>query len=207
VDPLIVTLDADAASAATFDALRQAHFPAARNMVPAHLTLFHALPGDALDHVRETLAAAALTTPPLPFRASGIVPLGKGGTAIRIDCPEAPALKRRLQHALALPLTPQDAGGMRPHVTVQNKVALEVAAATRARLGASFAPFAGRLVGLALWHYRGGPWEEEARFAFAAPPPPNAERPPRRGPSETRPKRPPPGRAPLQAAALRPRPR
>jgi 2'-5' RNA ligase len=166
MDPLIVTLDADPASARRFEALRQRHFPPERNLVPAHVTVFHALPGERLAEVSDTLATVARSTAPLPFRAVEVMAFGRAGTALRIDCGEARTLKRQLQHAFALPLTPQDAGGLRPHVTIQNKVPPDVAAVTRERARAEFAPFDGRFVGLALWHYRGGPWDEEARFAF-----------------------------------------
>src|SRR6476469_7699644 len=44
--PLIVTLLLDDAAQQRFDALRTAHFPAERNHLAAHVTLFHALPGE-----------------------------------------------------------------------------------------------------------------------------------------------------------------
>ncbi len=43
--PLILTLKLDAESFAFFDALRQKHFPAERNFLKAHVTMFHHLPG------------------------------------------------------------------------------------------------------------------------------------------------------------------
>ncbi len=43
--PLIVTADLDEGAFDGFQDLRQAHAAAHRNLVPAHLTLFHALPG------------------------------------------------------------------------------------------------------------------------------------------------------------------
>ena len=44
--PLILTLVLDAASQAFFDRLRRQHFPPERNVLDAHLTLFHALDGE-----------------------------------------------------------------------------------------------------------------------------------------------------------------
>jgi hypothetical protein len=44
--PLILTLKMDRESFSRFEGLRQAHFPPHRNFIPAHLTLFHHLPGD-----------------------------------------------------------------------------------------------------------------------------------------------------------------
>ena len=45
-DPLILTLALDDLSFARFDALRREHFPPTLNRIPAHVTLFHHLPGE-----------------------------------------------------------------------------------------------------------------------------------------------------------------
>ena len=45
VAPLILTALLEPDAAARFEAMRRAYFPPARNKTPAHLTLFHALPG------------------------------------------------------------------------------------------------------------------------------------------------------------------
>ena len=37
---------------------------------------------------------------------------------------------------------------------------------TLAELAAAHTPYAATVRGLALWHYRGGPWEPAAEFAF-----------------------------------------
>jgi hypothetical protein len=56
--PLVLTLGLDAIATARFEALRRAHFPPDRLVVGAHLTLFHALPGqhepDVAERVRAT---------------------------------------------------------------------------------------------------------------------------------------------------------
>ena len=166
-DPLIVTLEMDDASAARFDALRRAHFPPERLQVGAHVTMFHALPGDAAAAVAEGLARAASATPPLPFGTAPPRALGRRGVAYFLDCPAAPRLKRRLARGWDLALTDQDRGGMRPHVTVQNKVDPETAAATLAALAARGAPPPGRFEALALWRYRGGPWEAEGTWRLS----------------------------------------
>jgi hypothetical protein len=46
VEPLIVTLLLDPEAQERSDRLRSAHFPAERNHVAAHVTLFHALPDE-----------------------------------------------------------------------------------------------------------------------------------------------------------------
>lgn len=52
-------------------------------------------------------------------------------------------------------------------MTVQNKVDPDVAAALHAELSDGFTPRAATVVGLALWAYRGGPWDLLERRAFA----------------------------------------
>ncbi|RYG16668.1 MAG: 2'-5' RNA ligase family protein, partial [Caulobacteraceae bacterium] len=56
--PLIVTAALDDGAFDWFEDLRQSHFPRHRNQVPAHLTLFHALPGEHEGAVAQTLKAA-----------------------------------------------------------------------------------------------------------------------------------------------------
>lgn len=165
--PLIVTLEPDAGSRALFDALRRAHFPPERLVVDAHVTVFHALPGEEIDTVADALARSAATTPSLCFVAETPAPLSRRGVAIPIACPSARDVKRRLLDEFAFALTPQDRGGMRPHVTVQNKVDPETAAATLAHLRAGWVPHTGRFEGLALWRYRGGPWEAVADWRLS----------------------------------------
>src|ERR1700712_5017184 len=43
--PLILTLALHGEDQARFDRLRIAHFPPERNLIPAHITMFHHLPG------------------------------------------------------------------------------------------------------------------------------------------------------------------
>jgi hypothetical protein len=63
-------------------------------------------------------------------------------------------------------LTRQDAQWRHPHVTVQNKVAPEVARGLHADLAADFTPYGVPAVGLGLWRYLGGPWEPVERYLF-----------------------------------------
>ena len=54
---LIVTAEMGAEEFAWLDSLRRRHFPPERNQLPAHLTMFHALPPSAEGEVRARLAA------------------------------------------------------------------------------------------------------------------------------------------------------
>ncbi|WP_245214515.1 2'-5' RNA ligase family protein [Roseomonas indoligenes] len=163
--PLILTLRFDDLSFARLDRLRRAHFPPERNHIPAHLTLFHALPGAGRAEIEENLRVACAGTPPIPLRITGTRSLGRG-VALEVEGPALVALRRFLASHWREWLTPQDAGGFRPHVTVQNKVAPEAARALQAQMAAGFEPWEARGEGLLLWHYRGGPWEATAEFPF-----------------------------------------
>ena len=63
-------------------------------------------------------------------------------------------------------LTAQDRQSWRPHVTVQNKVAPDVARRLHAELSAQPLPVPATALGLALWRYVGGPWEHLHTHAF-----------------------------------------
>jgi hypothetical protein len=81
-EPLILTADFSPADLALLDGLRRAHFPPERNRLPAHLTLFHALPPSALNEAKHQLALQANASPPRATIA-GLMDLG-GGVAFRI---------------------------------------------------------------------------------------------------------------------------
>lgn len=168
--PLILSLEPDATSLARLEALRRRHFPPARNRTPAHLTLFHALPGEALEAITARLAAVAAATPVLPLAFTGPRSLGRG-TAIAVESAPLHRLRAGLAEAWRPWLGAQDRQGFRPHATVQNKVTPEAARALLETLRQSLPPWEGTAQALLLWHYRGGPWEAGGRFPFTAPPP------------------------------------
>lgn len=155
---MILTLRPDAPSFARLEPLRQAHFPASRNFIPVHVTLFQQLPPEALPRILTTLAGVAGRTAPLPFTAAKVLDFGKGA-AIGLDMPGFDALHRTLARAWADVLTDSDTRRRKPHVTVQNKVSRDRAVRTLDALRAGFAPWDGTADALDLWRYRGGPWE------------------------------------------------
>jgi 2'-5' RNA ligase len=156
VNPLIVGAVFDPESQAALDRLRDRYFPVERNQLPAHLTLFHALPGDAIDEVVAALRAAV--GPPVEARVTGVRSLGRGA-ALTVDSPELARIRARVAAVFAGRLTRQDAQGFRPHVTVQNFVDPAVARATVAELSVGGTSSSLGVVGLAVHRYLGGPWE------------------------------------------------
>ena len=145
--------------------MREAHFPPERNYLSAHLTLFHHLPGDREGDVIEEIQEACRHQPPITLKANGLLFMGRG-VAYKLEAPELVGLRRRLARTWEPFLTKQDRQGLRPHVTVQNKVSPEKARALHAQLEASFSPFEVRGEGLLLWRYLGGPWEGVGEYPF-----------------------------------------
>jgi hypothetical protein len=144
--------------------LRWAHYPAERNRVPAHLTLFHHLPPSVEGEVGRRLADYSATAAPAAAIA-GILDLG-GGTALRVESEGLEDIRYDLALALRGLLTPQDMAPWRPHVTIQNKVEPKEAKALQARLRAGFERRPLAIRGLALWRYLDGPWEPVKRWTF-----------------------------------------
>ncbi|MDB5695375.1 MAG: hypothetical protein JWN21_918 [Sphingomonas bacterium] len=164
--PIIVSALFGRADQAWFDGLRREHFPPERNQLDAHLTLFHHLPPSAAPELKTRLTAATRGVPAPVARAAGPMSLGRG-VAFRIEAPELVRLRADLADAFSGLLTPQDAGGWRPHVTIQNKVVPSVAKLLLGQLQRDFRPREVAIAGLAAWWYRGGPWEPLSRHMFA----------------------------------------
>ena len=164
-DALILTLRLDDETTLRFENARRTHFPSERNAVPAHLTLFNKLPGEAVDDIRLRLHRIAGATAPIPARVVEVMALSRRGAAFRLEVPGLEAI--RSQVSAGIDLSAQDRGRRKAHVTVQNRVDPDRAAATLEVLRAGFAPFDATAVGLDLWWYRGGPWEAAGAFPFS----------------------------------------
>jgi 2'-5' RNA ligase len=163
--PLIVTAELPGDLQAWAERLRQAHYPAERNRVEAHVTLFHSLPPSCEAELRDALAAAARAHPAMPARLDGAMSLGRG-TALKISSPAMLALRDELADKLGSLLIPADRHSPRLHVTVQNKVAESKARALQAELSLTVEPRHFRFPGLALHRYREGLWEFVKRWSF-----------------------------------------
>jgi 2'-5' RNA ligase len=165
MEPLILTLKMDDLSQERFDRLREEHFPKERNFIPAHLTLFHKLPGDREAEIAATLEGLCRRLEPFSLTATGLVFMGRG-VGYRLESPKLPAARKELAEEWWPWLGAQDRKGFRPHVTVQNKVRPEEARALHRRLEETFVPFEVGAEGLLLWRYLGGPWEPVGSYGF-----------------------------------------
>jgi hypothetical protein len=164
--PLIVTALFGRQDQAWFDVLRRAHYPPERNLLDAHLTLFHQLPPSVGDELKQRLSGETRGVRAPRAKVTGLMSLGRG-VAYRIEAPELTAIRDGLAEAFVGLLTPQDGGRWRPHVTVQNKVQPSLAKVVMAALARDFVPREVEIAGLASWWYRGGPWELHSRHMFA----------------------------------------
>ncbi|WP_030541725.1 MULTISPECIES: 2'-5' RNA ligase family protein [Sphingobium] len=146
------------------DGLRRAHFPPERNLVPAHITLFHHLPPSLLPELAERMKR--LCAEPAPAAAlTGVLFLGRG-VAFQVESEGLLSIREELAEAFAGLLTPQDQARPRLHLTVQNKVPPGQARALADELRAGFRPRPLRISGLAAYYYRGGPWELAVKAGF-----------------------------------------
>ncbi|KQM27173.1 MULTISPECIES: 2'-5' RNA ligase family protein [unclassified Sphingomonas] len=164
--PIVVTALFGHEDQAWFDRQRRAYFPAERNVLAAHCTMFHHLAPELGPELKQRLNALTRGVAAPVARVGGLMNLGRG-VAYRIESPELESVRAELADAFASMLTPQDRAGWRPHVTIQNKVEPAAARALLAELSAGFSPRPLKIAGLASWWYRGGPWEELSRHKFA----------------------------------------
>lgn len=162
--PLIVTAELGAADFAWLDGLRRKHYPAERNQVPAHLTLFHSLPPGEEAEVRRVLSRASADARP---RATicGLMDLG-GGVAVRIRSEDLDDIRAAMVEHFHGLLTPQDSGGWVPHVTIQNKTERGAVRELLRILESEIESRPLTIRGLLLFRYLGGPWERLAAYRF-----------------------------------------
>ena len=126
--PFILTARLDEHSFAIFDDLRRQYFALERNWVPAHITLFHQLPGEQAQSLVSTIQSICSRTPVLTLWFPKARFLGRG-VAIEVECKGLLDLRKRFVTEWGPWLVPQDRGGYKPHITIQNKVS-----ASQARL-------------------------------------------------------------------------
>lgn len=165
-EPLILTLALNGEAFALFDRMRREHFPPERNVVPAHITLFHTLPGEERAAISSLLDLRCRRQKPFPVEVTGLRFMGRN-VAFALESPALQALRRELASEWSHWLTPQDSQRFQPHVTIQNKADPKEARVLHQQLSAGFRPFSFRGEGLILWRYLGGPWQRVRPFRFA----------------------------------------
>ncbi|WP_218918059.1 2'-5' RNA ligase family protein [Noviherbaspirillum massiliense] len=156
----------DDVSFARLNELRRIHFPPERNFLSAHVTLFHALPGEQLPTICSHLQQICAHMAPIPVEFPRVRMLGRG-VAIEIESDELQRLHDQLAACFSAWLSPQDRQRFRPHVTIQNKVSPQQARELHDSLAPRWTMMSGKSASLLLWEYRGGPWHCIDEFPFA----------------------------------------
>jgi 2'-5' RNA ligase len=161
-NPLILTVRIDEKSQQFFNEMRIKHFPPERNLLEAHLTLFHQLPdtNKTLQVIEDAVRSS------FKMEVIKLINLG-AGVAYKVQSSHLEELRKGLKTAFADHLIPQDMHGFRAHITVQNKTTPEEAQSLLAQLSDGFEPFSIYAKGLDLWEYLGGPWKHRSYHPFS----------------------------------------
>ena len=162
--PLVLTVWFEETTQAFFNQKRKQYFPPERNVIEAHLTLFHHLPDDETNIIN-TLDTVCHQQKQMELQVLKPVSIGKG-VAYKIESKALASLHKTLQKQWFDVLTMQDRQGLWPHVTLQNKVSLQKAKQTLEEISIEFTPFSTYAIGLQLWRYVNGPWEAYRSFLF-----------------------------------------
>jgi 2'-5' RNA ligase len=165
--PLILTARVADKDIEPFDRLRQAHFPPDRNVLRAHLTMFHRLPGEYSGRIVEQLERVADGCDVVSAEVSELRHLG-AGVAYSVTSPPLQEIHARLTAKFLTWLGPQDRQTWQPHITIQNKVSKSNADALYHELSQSFQAHSIQILGLDLWDYLGGPWRHAKLVPFSA---------------------------------------
>jgi hypothetical protein len=162
--PLILTLMLDETSQEFFNEQRKKYFPAERNYLDAHLTLFHHLPANE-NKLLQDIALVMATYKTMQLQVTDIKHTGRG-LAYKIECDVLLQMHRYMQQLWSAWLIPQDQHRLWPHITIQNKVSADDATLLKAQLDRQFTPFTAAGIGLALYQYLGGPWKFQQSWLF-----------------------------------------
>lgn len=162
---MIVTLEMEEQVQAFFNAQRAAYFPAHRNYLDAHLTLFYHLP--LHEPAITPILLAAAQRPSMTLRVDAPVNIGTG-VAYSLVSEELQVWQEQLQQQLDPWLKRQDRKKLWPHITIQNRVTAFKAQLLFEKLKADFNPFDIKIKGFRTWMYFYGPWKPLAYYPFGA---------------------------------------
>lgn len=163
--PFILTAELPADVLRWADGLRRAHYPLERNVLSAHVTLFHSFAPSLHEALpRFAMRMAGEFSPPEAV-LTGLMDLGQG-TALAIRSPALQAVRQCIADHFDDVLTRQDRGGKKLHITIQNKVTRADALALQRELGPLIQPRPFHFTGLALHIYRNPHWEAAGLWKF-----------------------------------------
>lgn len=162
--PFIVTAEMPGDILAWSNSLRRAYFPPERNVLTAHVTLFHSFAPSLREELLRTLGEYGGQFAPPEAVVEGLMNLGKG-TALAVRSPGMLAIRERIAERFHGALTPQDRHTPRLHITIQNKVTPDEARRLQRELE-GYPPRSFRFTGLGLHIYRVTHWEGLSVWPF-----------------------------------------
>ena len=145
--------------------LRTEHFPPERNVLKAHITLFHSFAPSLREELPRFLSRMAGEFARPAAEVTGLMDLG-GGTALAVRSSSLLAVRELIADHFWDMLTKQDQGGKILHITIQNKVSRAEAVALQAELGSRLLQWRFAFTGLGLHLYRGPHWEAVNSWKF-----------------------------------------
>ena len=163
--PFIVTAELPLDILAWADALRRQHYPAERNKLAAHVTLFHSFAPSLRNGLRDVLAGMATEFAAPAARINRTLDLGSG-TALAITSSGMTEIRALIAAHFHGALTAQDLHEPRLHITIQNKVIRRLAIALQQELLTSLRARDFAFRGLALQIFRTTHWETLGQWPF-----------------------------------------
>lgn len=163
--PIIMTAKMGDEDFAWADALRKKHYPAEKNRLPAHVTLFHHLPPQALDEIIRLVKQSAQDHSAPSCILAAIIQFEEG-VAYKLSSTQLLELRKFFAESFHGLLVQQDQQEPRLHVTVQNKVDPDASKKLFRDLRENFEPRPFEITGLSLFYYMDGPWEEIGCWRF-----------------------------------------
>ena len=149
--------------------LRQTYYPAHRNQLHAHVTMFHSFAPSLLEELSDWLPTLTREFAAPQAEVSGLLDL-ETGTAIALRSEQLLTLRAIIAEHFHGSLTAQDLYEPRPHITIQNKVTKREARALQAELKPEVASKTASGVfafpSMELHLYQNGPWEMVKRLPF-----------------------------------------
>ncbi|MEP2102063.1 MAG: 2'-5' RNA ligase family protein [Parasphingorhabdus sp.] len=163
--PIIMTAIMAKQDFAWADSLRRQYYPSERNVLPAHITLFHHLPPQALNEVKQAVIELTRHSSPPTTSLQRLIHLGTG-VGYQLHSPELIDMRMEMADQFHGLLVAQDQQTPRLHITVQNKVSAKEAKELMTRLLLDFESRPFEIKGLALHYYMDGPWQLIGEWPF-----------------------------------------
>ncbi|MEH6758672.1 MAG: 2'-5' RNA ligase family protein [Parasphingorhabdus sp.] len=165
--PIIMSAVMGKQDLAWADGLRRQYYPPERNVIPAHITLFHHLPPQALAEIKQAVVEMTRYSAPPVTSLQRLIHLGSG-VGYQLHSPDLLDMRMELADRFHGLLVAQDQQIPRLHVTIQNKVSAKEAQELLNKLSSDFIPRPFQIKGLALHYYMDGPWQSIGLWPFRA---------------------------------------